>query len=187
MPKKQGQKKEGSREGRGQEEQGPSLTTPPPDRPPPVENININQGRDVCLFRFLARSLKSSKDDQPAMSVALSPSSFFASQRVAVMYVCFGFSLARSHQARMIDLQCQSISLRRVCVASRRVSVMYVCVGCLLTSNEDDRSAMSVAISPSSFFASQCVPVTAPDRQEFCRSLADSLDPRRHLGTLETK
>ena len=38
----------------------------------------------VCLFRFLARSLTSSKDDRPAMSVALSPSSFFASQRVSV-------------------------------------------------------------------------------------------------------
>ena len=34
---------------------------------------------------------------------------------------------------------------------------------------------MSIAISPSSFFASQRVPVTAPDRREFCRSLANSL------------
>ena len=56
---------------------------------------------------------------------------------------------------------------------------------------------MSVTISPSSFFASQRVSVTAPNRQELCRSLADSLakssknhrenrseiDPRRHLGT----
>ena len=38
----------------------------------------------VCLFRFLARSLTASKDDQPAMPIALSPSSFFASQRVSV-------------------------------------------------------------------------------------------------------
>ena len=29
------------------------------------------------------------------------------------MYVCFGFSLARSRQARTIDLQCQSLSFRR--------------------------------------------------------------------------
>ena len=50
---------------------------------------------NVCLFWFVARSLMSSKDDRPAMSVALSPSSFFASQRVSVMYVCFGFLLAR--------------------------------------------------------------------------------------------
>ena len=56
----------------------------------------------------------SSKDDRPAMSVALSPSSFFASQRVSVMYVCFGFSLARLRRARTIDLQCESLSLRRV-------------------------------------------------------------------------
>ena len=47
------------------------------------------------------------------MSVALSPSSFFASQRVSVMYVCFGFSLARLCKARTINLQCQSLSLRQ--------------------------------------------------------------------------
>ena len=47
------------------------------------------------------------------MSVALSPSSFFPSQRVSVRYVCFGFSLARSCRTRTIDLQCQSLSLRR--------------------------------------------------------------------------
>ena len=34
----------------------------------------------VCVFRFLARSLTSSKDDPSAMSVALSLSSFFALQ-----------------------------------------------------------------------------------------------------------
>ena len=68
----------------------------------------------VRLLRFLARSPTSSKDDRPAMSVALSPSSFFASQRVSVMYVCFGFPLARIRRARTIDLQCESLSLRRV-------------------------------------------------------------------------
>ena len=29
------------------------------------------------------------------------------------MYVCFGFSLARLRRTRTIDLQCQSLSLRR--------------------------------------------------------------------------
>ena len=113
----------------------------------------------VCLFRFLARSLKSSKDDRPAMSVALSPSSFFASQRVSVMYVCF--SLARS-----------------------------------LSSSKDGRPAMSIALSPSGFFALQRVSVSAPNRRELSRLLANSLaksikkhsenrpkiDPRRRPG-----
>ena len=84
----------------------------------------------VCLLRFLARSLTSSKDDRPAMSVAISPASIFASQRVSVtapnrrelcrsLYVCFGFSLARLRGARTIDLQCQSLSLcRAFCFAA---------------------------------------------------------------------
>jgi len=55
----------------------------------------------------------SSKDDRPAMSVALSPSSFFAAQRVSFMYVCFGFSLAHLRRARTIDLQYQSLSLHQ--------------------------------------------------------------------------
>ena len=65
------------------------------------------------------------------MSVALSPSSFFASQRVSVMYVCFGFSLARSRRTRTIDLQCQSLSLRRafllrsVCLSLHRTVESY--------------------------------------------------------------
>ena len=73
---------------------------------------------------IIARSLTSSKDDRPAMSVDLSPSSFFASQRVSVMYVCFDFSLARSRRTRTIDLQCQSLSLRRaVLLCSVRLSL----------------------------------------------------------------
>ena len=153
------------------------------------------------------------------------------------MYVCFGFSLARLSRARTIDLQCQSLSLRRAflphsvclscmcvsvsrslayveqgrstCNVSRYLSVELFCFAacvcrvCLfrflarsLTSSKDDRHAMSIETSASSFFASQCVPVTAPNRREFCRSLANSLarsienhrenrskiDPRRHLG-----
>ena len=47
------------------------------------------------------------------MSVALSPSSFFASQCVSFIYVCSSLSLARLNRARTIDLQCQSLSLRR--------------------------------------------------------------------------
>ena len=76
----------------------------------------------VCLFRFLARSLKSSKDDRPAMSVALSPSSFFASQRVSVMYVCF--SLARSLSSSKDGRPAMSIALSPSgFFASQRVSV----------------------------------------------------------------
>ena len=58
---------------------------------------------------------------------------------------------------------------------------------------------MSVALSLSSFFASQRLSVGAPNRQELCRSLANSLaksienrrenrskiDPRRRLGALK--
>ena len=93
------------------------------------------------------------------MSVALSPCSFFASQRVSVMYVCF--SLVRS-----------------------------------LSSSKDDRPAMAIALSPSGFFAAQRVSVSAPNRRELSRLLANSLaksikkhsenrpkiDPRRRPG-----
>ena len=76
----------------------------------------------MCLFRFLARSLKSSKDDRPAMSVALSPSSFFASQRVSVMYVCF--SLARSLSSSKDDRPAMAIALSPSgFFASQRMSV----------------------------------------------------------------
>ena len=114
---------------------------------------------NVCLFWFVAQSLMSSKDDRPAMSVALSPSSFFASQRVSVMYVCF--SLARS-----------------------------------LSSSKDGRPAMSIALSLSGLFTSHCESVSAPNRRELSRLLANSLaksikkhsenrpkiDPRRRPG-----
>ena len=74
----------------------------------------------VCFS--LARSLTLSKDDRPAVSVTLSLSSFFASQRVTVIYVCF--SLARSlRRAGTIDLQCQSLSLRRALLRSVCLSV----------------------------------------------------------------
>ena len=108
----------------------------------------------------------SSKDDRPAMSVDFSPPSFFASQRVSVMYVCFGFSVARLRRARTNDLQCESLS------------------------------PLSLSLSLLSFFASQRVSVGAPNRRELCRSLTNSraksiknhrenqskIDPRRRLG-----
>ena len=44
------------------------------------------------------------------------------------MYACFGFSLARSRRARMIDLQCQSLSLRRAFL------LRSVCLSCMCVS-----------------------------------------------------
>ena len=54
---------------------------------------------------------------------------------------------------------------------------MSVSVSRSLAYVEQGRSTCNVSrsLSPSSFFASQRVPVTAPDRREFCRSLANSL------------
>ena len=92
-------------------------------------------------------------------------------------------SLRRAFLLRSVCLSCMCVSVSRSLARS-------------LTSNNDDRPAMSVAISPSSFFASQRVSVTAPNRRELCRSLANSLakaienhrenrsqiDPRRRLG-----
>ena len=63
----------------------------------------------VCLFRFLARSLTSSKDDRPAMSVALSLSSFFAWQRVSVM--CLLRFLACSLTSSKDDRHAMSIAI----------------------------------------------------------------------------
>ena len=57
--------------------------------------VHVEQGRSSCNVSC-------------SLSVEL-----FASQRVSVMYVCFGFSLARLRRTRTIDLQCQSLSLRR--------------------------------------------------------------------------
>ena len=44
------------------------------------------------------------------------------------MYVCFGFSLARLRRARTIDLQCQSLSLRRAFL------LRSVCLSCMSVS-----------------------------------------------------
>ena len=110
------------------------------------------------------------------------------------MSVSVSRSLAYVEQGRSTCNVSRSLSVEFFCFAA---CVCHVCLGCLRTSNKDDRSAMSVAISPSSFFASQRVSVTAPNRRELCRSLADSLakssknhrenrseiDPWRHLGT----
>ena len=50
--------------------------------------------------------------------------------------------------------------------ASQRVSVMYVCFSLArsLSSSKDGRPAMSIALSPSGFFASQRVSVSSPNR-----------------------
>ena len=75
---------------------------------------------NVCLFWFVARSLMSSKDDRPAMSVALSPSSFFASPRVSVM--CLLRFLARSLTSSKDDRRamslCRIFLLRSVSVSA---------------------------------------------------------------------
>jgi len=84
--------------------------------------------------------------------------------------------LARVEQGRSTCNVSRSLFVELFCFAA---CVRHVCLfwflACSLTSNKDDRPAMSVAISPSSFFASQRVSVTAPNRRELCRSLADSL------------
>ena len=92
------------------------------------------------------------------------------------MSVSVSCSLAHVEQGRSTCNVSRSLSIEPFCFAA---CVCHVCVfrflARSLTSNKDDRSAMSVAISPSSFFASQRVSVTAPNRRELCRSLADSL------------
>ena len=76
------------------------------------------------------------------------------------MYVCFGFSLARLSRARTINLQCQSLSLRRAfLLRSACLSCVSACRSRSLSSSKDDRAAMAIALSPSSFFASQRVSV----------------------------
>ena len=113
------------------------------------------------------------------------------------MSVSVSCSLAHVEQGRSTCNVSRSLSVELFCFAA---CVCHVCLfrflARSLTSSKDDRPAMSIAISPSSFFASQRVPVTAPDRREFCRSLANSLaksiknhgenrskiDPGRHLG-----
>ena len=49
------------------------------------------------------------------------------------MYVCFGFLLARSRRARTIDLQCQSLSLRRAFL------LRSVCLSCMSVSRSRAR------------------------------------------------
>ena len=113
------------------------------------------------------------------------------------MSVSVSCSLAHVKQGRSTCNVSRSLSVELFCFAA---CVCHVCLfrflARSLTSSKDDRPAMSIAISPSSFFASQRVPVTAPNRREFCRSLANSLaksienhcenrleiDPHRHLG-----
>ena len=120
----------------------------------------------------------------------------YADSRRQCMSVLVCCSLAHVEQGRSTCNVSRSLSVELFCFAA---CVCHVCLfrflARSLTSSKDDRPAMSIAISPSSFFASQRVPVTARDRREFCRSLANSLaksidnhcenrskiDPRRHL------
>ena len=113
------------------------------------------------------------------------------------MSVSVSCSLAHVEQGRSTCNVSRSLSVELFCFAA---CVCHVCLfrflARSLTSSKDDRPAMSIAISPSSFFAAQRVPITASNRREFCRSLANSLaksienhceirsriDPRRYLG-----
>ena len=92
------------------------------------------------------------------------------------MSVSVSRSLAHVEQGRSTCNDSHSLPVELFCFAA------CVCHACLfrflahsLTSNKDDRPTMSIAISTSSFFAWQRVSVTAPNRRELCRSLADSL------------
>ena len=113
------------------------------------------------------------------------------------MSVSVSRSLAYFKQGRSNCNVSRFLSVNLFCFAACVCHVcLFRCLARALTSSKDDRPAMSVAISPSSFFASQRVFVTAPNRRELCRSLANSLaksigdhsenqseiHPRRHLG-----
>ena len=93
---------------------------------------------------------------------------------LSCMYVSVSRSLAYVEQGRSTYNVSRSLSVELFCFAVCVCHVFWF-LARSLTSNKDDRPAMSVAISPSSFFASQRVSVTAPNRRELCRSLADSL------------
>ena len=77
------------------------------------------------------------------------------------MYVCFGFSLARSRRTRTIDLQCQSLFLREA------VLLRSVCLSL-------HRTVQSYAVRWPSHSQNQ-TKNHGENRSE--------IDPRRHLGT----
>ena len=92
------------------------------------------------------------------------------------MYDCFGFSLARSRRARTIDLQCQSISLRRAFL------LRSVCLSCMSVSRSRARFRRARTIdlqwqllSLLRAFLLRSVSVSAPNRRESSRLLANSL------------
>ena len=76
------------------------------------------------------------------------------------MYVCFGFSFARLRRARTIDLQCQSLSLRRAFLLGS-VCLSCVCYGFSLARSRRARTidVQCQSLSLSSFVASQRVSV----------------------------
>ena len=74
------------------------------------------------------------------------------------MYVCFGFSLARSRRARTIDLQCQSISLRRVfLLRSVCLPCMSVSVACLRRTRTIDLECQSLSLRRGFLLRSVCL------------------------------
>ena len=113
------------------------------------------------------------------------------------MSVSVSRSLAYVEQGQSTCNVSRSLSVELFCFAA---CVCHVCLfrflARSLTSSKDDRPAMSIALFPSGFYASQRVSVSAPNRRELCRSLANSLaksienrhknrskiDPRRRLG-----
>ena len=92
------------------------------------------------------------------MSVSVSRSLAYVEQRRSTCNV------SRSHS---VELFCFAACVRHVC--------LFLFLAKSLTSSTDDRPAMLVALSPSSVFASQRASVSAPNRRELCRSLANSL------------
>ena len=115
------------------------------------------------------------------------------------MSVSVSCSLAHVEQGRSTCNVSRSLSVELFCLAAC-VCHVSVTVSRLLAhvaqGRKGDRRAMSVALSLSSFFASQRVSVSAPNRRESCRLLANSLaksiehhrenrpkiDHRRRLG-----
>ena len=151
----------------------------------------------VCFGFLLARSRRARAIDLQCHLLSLHRAFLLRSVCLSCMSVSVFRSVAYVEQGRLTCNVNHYLSVELFCFAA---CVCHVCLfrffARSLTSSKNDRPAMSIAISLSSFFASQRVPVTAPNRREFCRSLANSLaksienhrenqskiDPRRRLG-----
>ena len=131
----------------------------------------------VCFGFLLARSRRARTIDLQCQSLSLRQA--FLLRSVCLSCMSGSRSHARFHRARMIELQWQSLSLRRAfLLRSVCLSCMYVCFSLArsLSSSKDDRPAMAIALSPSGFLASQRMSVSAPNRRESSRLLANSLE-----------